>query len=183
MWETLKNRDNDFYFINFFNDVKESLTRTKLSYSTGTQINADAEEIVKLSENLSNLLKKSDFDTTIYHALSDATIKELAPTKTIYEYSLEDFEIYGTDSISATNIQVSDFLMQLAEMAQKKAKEHREIIVSNTKNSEQTYFIRYLTKCMRKRFNTPLRNVVAVSASIIFNNSIINIPYVAMYAP
>jgi len=180
MWKTLKKWGDDQYFLDFFHDVRESLTTTKFSYYTQTDIDSYADEISKLSKKLADLLTRKEFDTQIYYALNDDTRNYLTKVHRIYEYTLDELQSDTKAFLRkpARDIQVSDFLMQLSEMAQKKAKEKRAVVVSNTKKKQQAYFIRSLVLCMNKRFSKDLEEVVATASSIIFDNEKINRTYI-----
>ncbi len=171
MWITLKRRENhnsNLYFLRFRHDVQLSLVRSKFSRFSNKNRKMYASKISNKAEELSALLKESDFDDGIFNVMNDKDVFRLTGERDADELRL---------------LQVSSFLIQLSEDAKLKGERTDTIQTSNSKNEEQTYYIRSLTKRMRERFNTPLRNVVAVSASVIFDNPVIDVPYVAKYAP
>jgi hypothetical protein len=187
MWTSLKrhSKESDEYlFLDFSHDVESALTRTKFSRHSRVQRKEYANKISKCAEELSELLKESDFDTSIYSAMNENTQKRLAhktPFPEDYAYNWHTLEEMLVDETAF--LWVSDFLMQLSEMAKMKGNTQDVIQTSNTDNAAQVYYIRRLTKQMIVRYNTPMRRVVAISASIIFDNHKIDVPYVAKYAP
>lgn len=182
MWNSLKKRDDDLWFLSFMHDVEMSLSRTRFCKHTKEQRKTRADKISKLSKALARELKASDFDTGIYNAMNIKTQTRLSKNIPRNESGFFN-EPYELLEGQTAFLWVSDFLEEVSEMAQNKSSDPDIVQVSETMNATQTYYIRHLTKCMRNRFNSPMRVVVSISASIIFKNHKITVPYVANMAP
>jgi len=190
MWMSLKKRQPDKDIISCARDFKysieSSLVRTQFSRQSKKELEKNGKRIAELSEELSFLLKSSDFDTDIFSAMNDETTEHLWKNLSKYVRPIKGgFPRTNADELDLRLgwLWASSWLTQLSEYAQKKGIEKRPVTASNTINSDQTYFIRKLTHLMREQYNQPLRGVVATSTAVIFNNEDIDIQYIAKMAP
>jgi hypothetical protein len=179
VWSAISKRtQSDMEFYEFFEACEQAIAGWRGDpKQTFAEQSAHYREVRDVAKRLAFLLERSPkFDFYWPEDLiEDHTIK----------WFLEDMGFTNLQSFDMDMLRISlggpaidSILEDIAEKAEKYAQEKNLVKHPNSANAEVHYFIRSVSAYCRLKYKLPLHEVVAITASVIFNRSNIDKDYV-----
>lgn len=177
VWKALARRsDKDSEYSGFLKACEEGIIGWRGDVKqTASERKAFYQEIRDATAKLFSLIDKADqFDFySINKLVDDQSVKWLLEV------------LNAPNNVSHARLSLSDIipsiyevLIDISEKATQYGEEESSVKKPNSPNAKIHYFIRWLSKYCQQSYNQPLHEVVAITASVIFNKQNIDTDYV-----
>jgi len=169
VWKALAKRtDEDYEFFLFFKACEAGILGWRHDLKqTASERKAFYQEIRDTSAKLFSLLNKADqFDLyTIDSLYNDKKIEWLMESLDVPPYAIP----HARSRLAEIMPSIYQVLINISEEAAQYGKEESSVKHPNSPNAEIHHFIRLLSGYCQYKFKQPLHEVVAITASVIFN--------------